>query len=85
MDFSLDHLYFASLVLLGFLSVILLLYMVLKQNLSKDRFFRFLAILAINIACTLLPLGFFSVIFGLPAAFCSAVLITSLLDKEGKK
>jgi hypothetical protein len=85
MDYSVGQLYVTSSVIMGTQAIALLAYMVLKQKLSKDRFYRFLAILTVNVTCSLLPLGLFSVMFGLPAAFLSAVLITALIDKEGKQ
>lgn len=74
----------ASIILLTLESTVLLAYLVAKGKLTGDRFKRFLGVFLIGTACSLLPMGPLSLIFGFPAVLLSSILVTSFLDKPKK-
>lgn len=69
---------------LGMEAVIGFVYMLVKKHLTKSRFFRFLGILAIGTACSIIPWGLASIVFGFPAVFIASVFVSCLLDRETK-
>lgn len=60
----------------------LLVYLLVKKKLTKSRFLRFLGILSIGMASSLIPLGPLSMMFGFPAVLIAAILTSLFLDKE---
>ena len=79
---NVEHIMTAALGILCIQSLCFIIYLISKKKLSKSRFFRFLGILFIGIACSLIPMGPLSVIFGFPAVLLNSILIACFLDKD---
>ena len=60
-------------------------FLIVKQRMTGDRFKRFLAILAIGIASAVFPFGLFGVLCGTPAMILMAIMVSLFLDRPKNK
>jgi hypothetical protein len=82
LDLNLGQLIAATTWDLLFLCPLILIYLISKNKLNKNRFFRFLGILSIATASSLVPFGFFGLIMGFPSALIASIFVSLFLDKE---
>lgn len=61
---------------------LLLAYLFSKKMLSRSRFLRFLGILLIGSASSMIPLGLFGLFMGFPSVLICSIFVSIFLDKE---
>jgi hypothetical protein len=79
---SIEGLLFISSIVLIFQVIILLVFLLARRLLIKDRFMRFLAVLIIQLASSFIPWGWYGLMFGFPAVLISSIFVTAFLDKK---
>lgn len=60
----------------------ILVYLGVKNKLTKTRFTRFFGILLIGLFCSLVPMGPLGLLFGFPAVFLCSILVSCFLDRD---
>jgi hypothetical protein len=83
-DLSIGDLLIAGFIITLMLLVTFLVFHFSKKTLTKDRFFRFLGILLINMSASLIPFGLFGMLMGFPSVLVSSILVSLFLDKDKK-
>lgn len=81
-DISIAQVSLISFYLICLQSFALLVYLVVKRKVTKDRFLRFFGVLAIGLSCALFPWGPLGIMMGSPAMILMAILVTMFMDKN---